>query len=66
MKKKKTAKFDLLKMCLKYFCQNKYNHVKTDIPEKRIYCASQYDDMLAVSIQIYKIGIRRSSIPQDK
>ena len=30
---KKTANSDLLKMCLKYFCQNKANHVKTDVPK---------------------------------
>ena len=24
-------------MCLKYFCQNKYNHIKTDVPEKHVY-----------------------------
>ena len=56
----------LLKMCLKYFCQNKYNHVKTDVPEKHINWALQYDDLLAVLIKIYKIRIHRSNIPQDK
>ena len=34
---RKTHNSDLLKMCLKYFCQNKYNHAKTDVPEKHIY-----------------------------
>ena len=63
---KKQQNSDLLKMCLKYFCQNKYHHVKTDVPEKHIYWASQYDDLLAVSIHIYKIRIHRSNIPQDK
>ena len=63
---KKQQNSDLLKMCLKYFCQNKYNHVKTDVPEKHIYWASQYDDLLADSIQIYKIRVHRSNIPQDK
>ena len=63
---KKQQNFDLLKMCLKYFCQNKYNHVRTDVPEKHIYWASQLDDLLAVSIQIYKMKIHRSNVPQDK
>ena len=36
-KRKKQQNSDLLKMCLKYFSQNKYNHVKTDVPEKHIY-----------------------------
>ena len=36
-KKKKQQNSHLLKMCLKYFCQNKHNHVKTDVPEKPIY-----------------------------
>ena len=53
-------------MCQKYFCQNKYNHVKIDVPEKHIYWAPQYDDLIAVSIQIYKRRIHRSNIPQDK
>ena len=34
---KKEQNSDLGKMCLKYFCPNKYNHVKTDVPEKHIY-----------------------------
>ena len=36
------------------------------VPEKHIYWALHYDDWLAVPIQIYKIKIHRSSIPQDK
>ena len=63
---KKQQNFDLLKMCLKYFCQNKYNYVRTDVPEKHIYWASQYGDLLAVSIQIYKIKIHQNKVPQDK
>ena len=62
-KEKRKKNSDLLKMCLKFFWQNKYNH---DVPEKRIYWASQYDDLLAVSIHIYKIRKHRSNIPQDK
>ena len=61
---KKQQNSDLLKMCLKYFCQNKYRDVKTDVSENHIYRASQYDDLLAVSMQIYKIRIHRSNIPQ--
>ena len=48
------------------FCQNKYNHIKTNVLEKHIYWASQYDDLLIVSIQIYKIMQHRSNIPQNK
>ena len=65
-KKKKQQNSDLLRMCLKYFCKNKYNHVKTDVPEKHINRASQYDELLAVSIQIFKVRIHRGNIPQDK
>ena len=57
---------DQLKMFMKYFCQNKYNLVKTDVPEKHTYWVSQYDELLAVLVQIYKIRIHRSDISQDK
>ena len=40
---------DLLKMCMKFFCRSTYNHVKTDVPKKHIYLASQYDESLVVS-----------------
>ena len=49
---KNLQNFDLLKILMKYFCQNKYDHVKTELPEKRIYCALQYDDLLAVLVQL--------------
>ena len=65
-KKKKQQNSDLLRMCLKYLCQNKYNHVKTDVPEKHFNRASQYDELLAVSIQNFKIRIHRGNIPHDK
>ena len=63
---KKQQNSDLLKMCPRYFCQNKYNHVKIDVSEKHIYRASQYHNLLAVSVQIYKKMIHRSNIPQDE
>ena len=63
---KKQQNSDLLKTCLKDFYQNNFNHVKTEVPEKHIYWATQYDDLLAVSIQIYKMRIHRSNISQDK
>ena len=63
---KKQQNSDLLKLFMKYFCQNKYNHVKTDVPEKRICLVSQYDELLAVLVQIYKIRKHESNIPHDK
>ena len=49
MKNSKTL--DLLNMCMKYFCPSTYNHVKTIVPKKHIYLASEYDELLAVSVQ---------------
>ena len=65
---KHSKAFDLLKMCVKYFCRSTYmyNHVKTDVPKKHIYLASQYNELLAVSVQIYKIRTHLSNIPHDK
>ena len=42
--------FDLLKIYMKYFCLSIYNHAKTDVPKTYIYLASQYDELLAVSV----------------
>ena len=36
---KNSTYFDLLKICMKYFCRNTYNYVKTDVPKKHIYLA---------------------------
>ena len=55
--------FDLLKMCMKYFCRSTYNHVKTDVPKKHIYLDLQYDELLAVSVQLYEIWMHESNIP---
>ena len=63
---KNSKKNDLLKMCMKYFCRSTYNHFKTDVPKKYIYLASQYDELSAVSFQIYKIRTHQSNIPHDK
>ena len=53
-------------MCMKYAWQSTYNHVKTDVPKKHIYLVSQYDGLLAVSVQIYKIRMHQSNLPHDK
>ena len=63
---KKQQNSDLLKLFMKYFCQNKYSHVKTDVPEKRIYLTSQYDELLAVLVQIYEIWKNESNLYHDK
>ena len=63
---KHSKKFNLLKMCIEYFWRNTSNHVKTDVPKKDIYLASQYDELLAVSVQIYKIRTYQSNVPHDK
>ena len=54
--------FDPLKMCMKYFCRRTYNHVKTDVPKKHIYLALLYDELLAVSVQLYEIRMQESNI----
>ena len=61
---KQQKKIDLLQMCMKYFCRSTYNHVKTDVPEKHIYLALLYDELLAVSVQIYKIRTHQSNVPR--
>ena len=63
---KNSKQFDLLKMCMKYFCRSTDNHVKSDVPKKHIYLASQYDEVLAVFVQIYKIRMPQSNIPHDQ
>ena len=62
----KQLKIDLLMMCIKYFCRSTYNHFKTDVPKKRIYLASQYDELSAVLVQIDKIRTHQSDIPHVK
>ena len=62
----KQQKYDLLKMCIKYSCRSTHNHVQTDVPKKHLYQATQYDELLAVSVQIYKIRTHQRNIPQDK
>ena len=51
---------------MKCFCRSTYNHVKTDVSEKHIYLSSQYDELLAVSVQIHNTWTRQSNIPYDK
>ena len=63
---KNSKKIDLLKMCVKYFCRKTYNRAKIDVPKKHIYLASQYDELLAVSVQIYILKTHQSNIPYDK
>ena len=45
---------------MKYFCRSKYNHVKSGVLKKHIYLALQYDELLAVSVQIYRISMSES------
>ena len=41
-------------------------HVKTDVPKKHIYLASQYNELLTVSIQIFnKIRRHQNKLPLD-
>ena len=63
---KNSKKFDLLKICKKYFLRSTYNHVQTDVPKKHIYLASPYDGLLAVLVQIYKIRTHQINIPYDR
>ena len=63
---KNSKQFDLLKMCMKYLCRSTHNHVKSDLPKKHIYLASQYDELLAVLVQIYKLRMQQSNIPHDQ
>ena len=53
-------------MFMNCFCCSIYNHVKTDVPERHIYLASQFDELLAVSGQTYKIRVHQSNMPRDK
>ena len=51
---------------MKYFCRSKYNHVKSGVLKKHIYLALQYDELLAVLVQIYRIKTHQKNVPNDQ